>query len=294
MSDRIKIGVVILSYKNIEDTVECINSVKACNHHDYHTEIILVDNSETDFFLNQILMQCEPDITMLTKNEGYSAGNNAGMKIALDHKCDYIIVINNDTIVEPNFIDGLIDVFKEHKNVGLVAPLIYRFIDKKIWSSGGKFNPILCKYSMINNPLFETKQMQFINGCCFCIEASTLQNVGFMDERYFMYSEDTEYSIRLTNRGYVHYVTPNSIIYHKVSISSKAGSPFQLYYLYRNKIILSRDSFRGMQRIYAVFINTIQALYRAIMLSIKGKLEEAKAVLFAIWDSKGKTGRTRY
>ena len=290
-----KTAFVILSYRNVKDTVECINSILSIKTPRDEFAIILIDNSEDEEqSINAIKKSAKVDFAISTSNNGYSHGNNAGIKVAYDNGFDYICVINNDTIVTPNFLDELLSVIDEKKSAAaLVAPLIYTYSDKKIWSSGGHYNAFRANYVMSNEPIQSTSEAEFVNGCCILFSRRLIDVIGYMDEDYFMYNEDADWCSKIAAAGLKNYVAPKSIIYHKVSISSGTNSPFQLYYLYKNRFLFIRKNKKGYKKLSAYIMNFIQAFIRMIQYSIKDP-KCGKALWYAICDAPRVIGRGRY
>lgn len=289
-----KIGVVILSYRNIDDTIECIKSIRNCKSEKARIEIYLIDNSEDRSYIESILKAVEVDYSFTTRNDGYAKGNNVGIKNALHNGCNYIIVLNNDTIVEDDFVDPLIEALESDKSIALAAPLIISFYNNTVWSSGGKYRRLLCDFVMSSKPISEDTEAEFITGCCFAIKAETIKKIGLLSEKYFMYSEDADYCYRILKSGYKNKVIKNSKIYHKVSNSSGIESPFQMYYIHRNRILFANECYSGIHKVYAISINILKALYWIVRLKAKGNNEGAKAVEYAINDALKRTGRYRY
>lgn len=293
INDKQRVAIVILSYNNIDDTIECIKSINKA-HFSKCMDIFLIDNSSTDDYLNQILSKVDVFYSTRSDNKGYSHGNNIGIKEALQLGYPYIMILNNDTIVDEDFIDPLIKMLNSDSKAGIVAPLIKRYVDKKIWSSGGQFRRWLYNYEMKNNAINSDNKCSFITGCCFIAKSELFNEVGLLKEEYFMYNEDAEFCHRIDRIGKNNYVLKDSIILHKVSISSEVGSPFQLYYLYRNRIAFAYQEFLGLEKEYAVFINCLQALYRIFRLLLNGDKLGARAVRYAIGDARNINGRGRY
>jgi GT2 family glycosyltransferase len=291
---KMKIAFVILSYRNIDDTVDCIKSISCINTPRKDYEIILVDNSEDDGeSLAEIKKRTTVDYSLLVPNNGYSHGNNIGIKIAYDHGYDYICVINNDTIVTPNFLDELLDVIKQKNDVALVAPLIYTYHGQKIWSSGGHYNAFHANYIMTRNAIHGISKAEFVNGCCFLFHRDLIEAIGYMDEDYFMYNEDADWCYKINAVGLSNYVVPKSIINHKVSISSGTNSPFQLYYIYKNRLLFIKKNQKGYIKLYSYMINAIQIIIRMMQYSIKSP-KCSKALWHALVDANSVLGRGRY
>ncbi len=290
-----KTAFVILSYKNVEDTVECIKSILNINTPRSEYAIFLIDNSEDkEQSLSAIKCRVQVDYAIATSNNGYSHGNNIGIKIAYENNFDYICVINNDTIVSPDFLDELLSVIdKNESKTALVAPLIYTYSDRKIWSSGGFYNSFRSNYVMTRDQLQGVSEAEFVNGCCFLFHRKLIDLIGYMDEDYFMYNEDADWCYKITKLSLKNYVVPKSNIYHKVSLSSGANSPFQVYYLYKNRFMFIKKSKRGLEKLYGYCANLAQILLRMIQYSMKAP-ECAKALFYAVLDAPRVRGRGRY
>ena len=289
------IGVIVLSYKNVFDTVECIESLKNTSlDNEYKLKIILVDNSGTKRFVSSIKKSCPYiDAIIECENNGYSAGNNEGIRLALRTGCDYITILNNDTTVDENFLNPLISELENNPNC-IVAPIIYSYYTHKIWSSGGKFRRLLGDYCMLYNDFSGKRKTAFISGCCFAISSRLLQKVGLLDENYYMYCEDTDFCKRASNLNIDMFVLKDSFIYHKAGVSTKGYNEFQLYYIYRNRIYFCYTYFKGLYRLHAVLINKARALFKVIVYFLKMKKTLAKALMYAIKDGKSIVGLRRY
>lgn len=226
-----KVGVSILSYRNIKDTVECVESFQALETK-YDVKLVVVDNSDEPTFYQELQEKLK-DVKVFhqEENKGYASGNNIGIQILLDHGCDYILVINNDTIVDKNFLDILVDSYTDED--GLLAPMIYTYDTKEVWSSGGIYRKFYANHAMTYHEYKDIKEQQFLSGCCFLVSKEHILKVGLLDEDYFMYSEDADYSVRFLKNNLKLKVVPSAKIYHKESKSSGKMSPFQIYYMFR-------------------------------------------------------------
>lgn len=233
--------IILINYKNVKDTVECIESLYKINYYNY--KIIVVDNdSKDDIYI--ILNENYKDITLIQSkiNLGFAGGNNLGIKLAIKNNADYIMLLNNDVVVDKDFLNQLINSFDIRNNTGIVGCKIKNYYNKNIVEySGGdiiwpKFKiqlhrkqEILCSNENINN-------VTFISGCAMLIKKEVIEKIGYLDESYFMYYEDTDYCVRALDNGYRLIYQPNSIVYHKVSSSSGGNlSPFVLYWSTKNR-----------------------------------------------------------
>jgi len=195
-----------------------------------------------------------PDNLILIKNNanhGFAGGNNRGMAFARDIiKSDYILLLNNDTVVDKDFLQPMVDMAQEHENIGFIGPKTYfyhSYPEKVIQITGGgdinlkKARTFQRGYkkeeeNQYNNPV----QLGYVGGSCVLVKMETLTKIGIMDERFFMYWEDTDWSYRGALQGYKSFYQPLSTIWHKHGASSKPC--FELYYLSRNRVFFVRKN----------------------------------------------------
>lgn len=263
---------ILVNYKNSYLTIECINSLKRINYTNYH--IIVVDNCSPDNSFTKLSDYNKNNFFTLIQtpyNGGFSYANNIGIKIALDKNADYIILLNNDTIVTNNFLLPLLEPFTKNKKIGATTPRIMYDSQKDIyWYGGGKLykNIARVKHLLINSSIQQitnnTQEVSFISGCCICLPQHVIKECGTLDESYFLYEEDVDYCYKLLKHHYKLYYIPSSVIYHKVNSSTGKNSPIVQYYMVRNKFLLINKQLSGASLFLANIINTIIFLKRII------------------------------
>ena len=225
-------------------TANCIESVIKCNYPNY--EIILVDN-ESDISKVSIFMSRENVKTILNpKNEGFSKANNQGIEYALKNNFDYILLLNNDTVINNNLIDVLIKTIQV-KKVYAVQPLILNHDGRKIWNGGGKINYFIGTFSSSKKANDSFKLIEWFTGCCCLFDSKLFKDIGKFDERFFAYYEDVDLSLRMKQSGYKIGFTSQTDLIHLESASSKfetskEGSlnPFVHYLNIKNHILILR------------------------------------------------------
>ena len=225
-------------------TANCIESVIKCNYPNY--EIILVDN-ESDISKVSIFMSRENIKTILNpKNEGFSKANNQGIEYALKNNFDYILLLNNDTVINNNLIDVLIKTIQV-KKVYAVQPLILNHDGRKIWNGGGKINYFIGTFSSSKKAYDSFKLIEWFTGCCCLFDSKLFKDIGKFDERFFAYYEDVDLSLRIKQSGYKIGFTSQTDLIHLESASSKLetsneGSlnPFVHYLNIKNHILILR------------------------------------------------------
>jgi len=219
-------NVVILNWNGYEDFKECIKSLQKEAYKNF--QIVLVDNG-SEINEAELLENDFPAIKSIRieENLGFSGGNNIGIKYSLGQSTDFILLLNNDTIVETNFLEPLVEKMLQDNQVGIVAPQInYYSARNRVWSAGGKIRKIrasgFADFDKIESYLSSNeRQVDFVSGCCMLVRREVFEKIGLFDENYFLYVEDTDFCHRVTEAGYKIYVTPKSKIYHKVNSSTK-------------------------------------------------------------------------
>jgi len=138
-----KVFIIILNWDNWTDTKDCLKSLENNGYPNY--EVVVVDNGSTEKFEIS-----DPKIKVIYNKEnlGFSGGNNVGIKYALDNNADYVLLLNNDTIVNHNFLNKLVEIAEKDNKIGMVGPKIYFPDSKKIWFAGGQINWLYNKGTM--------------------------------------------------------------------------------------------------------------------------------------------------
>ncbi len=288
-----KIYVILVNFNQSKLTIDCIESIRSSSVK--IEKIIVVDNASNDNSMERL--RKIPDIELLesTENLGFSAGNNIGIKYALSHNATHIMLLNNDTVIHGDMIKILL----EHSDCRtVVVPKIYYYPvnSNKIWCAGGELRKFLTdsrQYGLDQEDTgqYDTeKKVSFCNGCCFMMKAEIVKKVGLLDENYFMYCEDNDYSIRLANHNIDIKYIPKAIMWHRVS-ASVTGSPskFIAYYVIRNRMYCVRKNNLGIH----AFLFVIYESFKYWFISRFRKNKSYGIALCALIDGiHKKTGKT--
>ena len=260
------VAIILVNWNGYHYTKKCIISLLNCNYNNY--KIIVVDNNSSD---NSRINICTkfPSVKYIQNkdNLGFTGANNVGIKWALKKGFDYIMLLNNDTEVDPNFLNHLIFAFKNNLNIGAVQPLILEYDNKDVvWNGGGtidyKFGRFLNpNRGLKKNNLIRIKNIDWISGCCFIIRSQLLNNVNLLDDFYFVYFEDADLSLRITDLNYSLYIENKSLVYHhegKSWISAKKNnegyiSPMTHYLNIRNHIYIIKK----FRKKFNLFLSTV-------------------------------------
>jgi GT2 family glycosyltransferase len=217
------VTIIVLNWNGRSDTIECLGSLRNITYPNY--KILLVDNASVDGSV-ECFRQMYPDIDMIlnTENLGFAGGNNVGIRKALEEGVDYLLLLNNDTVVRPDFLDGLVSTAESDDTIGIVGPKICFYSDpEKVWSAGGVINMFTGTIGNLGEgslqaSLHGTRKVDYVSGCALLIRASVARRIGLMDERYFLYFEETDWNVRAHAAGYA------SVVNYDVSILHKAGA----------------------------------------------------------------------
>jgi hypothetical protein len=263
-------------------------------------EIILIDNGSHDGSGHRLHSEF-PSVVFqrLETNRGFAGGNNAGMQIALDRTADYVVLLNNDTVVAPDFLKPLVDLAEADPTAGVqCGKILYHAEPARIWYAGGRLD--IGKACGGHRGIGETDQGQydsveetgFATGCLFFMPSGVVRDIGLLDESFFAYLEDVDWCIRARRRGYRILYNPRSVIWHKVSVTTRIDSPVYLYLTMRNKLLLARrygtSAMRWRNAPYFIYFYTRQL----VRMSLKwGSVAGTRAVWFGLADGiRGFTG----
>ncbi len=248
-----KAAIVILNWNGKEDTIECLESVTKVDYPLF--EIVVVDNGSTDGS-TQAIRGLFPDVTLIVNEEnlGYAGGNNIGIRYALAEGFDYVCLLNNDTIVDPNFLGFLVDAAEADPKVGMVGPTICYF-DKPntIWSAGGRIDwsrglPSLRGLDEVDKGQYrEVAKVDYVTGCAMLVKLAMAENIGLLDSRFFTYFEEVEWCVRATRSGFKILHVPAAKVWHKISVDAQLVSPRVAYYMARNHLLFLKASRAGIR-----------------------------------------------
>ncbi len=241
---RPQIAIIVVNWNRCDDTLACLASLYRMlqqGEQDYAGQILLVDNGSTDGTPDRVRSQFpETEVLTLPHNLGFATGCNVGLRHALAQSADYILLVNNDTVVAPDMLSHLLAVATSRPDVGLLSPVIYYFDEpERIWCAGFRQRPItLSAQPPTTPPTAGTPYLvDRLYGCGLLIRRQVLEWVGLFDERFFMYYEDADLCRRVQAAGFNLMVVPAAKMWHKVSASSGEGSPLQKYYLARSSVL---------------------------------------------------------
>lgn len=261
-----KMGVVTVTYNSAAVLPEFIQSVELQQYTNFN--LYVVDNASTDDTLEQLRRWKDPRLHLIEniENAGIARANNQGILAALDAGCDTVLFLNNDVVFGPEMFSLLVQGLSS-QSCDITVPLIY-FHDSpnRIWAAGGAFEH---RWAFQSRHLGEGTedigqylrplQVECAPGCCVLVRSDVFQRIGLIDERYFVYAEDTDFMYRALRAKISAFLIPEAKLWHKVSsLTGGRRSDFTLYYGSRGRSLFLRKHFGAVQGaawaiVYSIF-----------------------------------------
>jgi GT2 family glycosyltransferase len=286
------VAVIILNWNRMADTLECVTSVTRQTYPNFQT--IVVDNGSTDGSVAAI-RAAFPDTTLIANpaNLGFGKGNNIGLRYALTQGVDHVLLLNNDTVVDPSLIDELVKAIESDDRIGATgAKILYHAAPQRLWSAGGVINftegvARLRGYRQLDRGQFDQmEEVDCVPACAMLMRRQALERVGLFDPVFSpAYLEDSDWCMRARRQGYQIKYVPAAKVWHKVSMSG--GGEYNL----RERYLIGYNSVQFMKRYanlsnwfkYVVYaILSLPALYGVRLFQGRGRGVLVKGL--GIWD----------
>jgi len=278
---------IVLNWNNLTDTLECVESLRGSDYPNL-TVWVVDNNSEQD--PTPELHTAYPDVRVFrnTRNLGYGGGNNTGVRAALDCGAAYILLLNNDVVVAPDCVRRLVSAAQTHRRIGMATPKVFHYHRRQEvywdggvvdWKSGD------ARHDSSNLPLEGTViRSEWLNGSALLVRVSAIHDIGLLDDRYFLYFEDAEWSVRAARRGWTNAVVLDAHAWHKGGASTGGfENPLMRFYFFRNRYLFvsAHYPFPGRLRWKVWYLWTMANSYvrvrherdnRRVFLSVLGSL----------------------
>jgi GT2 family glycosyltransferase len=280
--------VILLNWNGWRDTAECVESCRRLSYPEFR--LLIVDNCSTDGS-EAILRQRFPDVELVQTgaNLGFAGGNNFGIRHALQRGAKFVWLLNNDTLVDPGALSALVRAALAGPKVGMAGSKILYHGDRDLlWYAGAELDaarPHLPRHLGLNErdrgQYDERRETGYVTGCSLLASKEMMESVGLLDHELFLYFEDVDWSARARAAGWKLIYAPDSLVYHKVSLSTGgAASPGLVYYTSRNRLYFVR---RNFPRHLAAAV--LYDLYEHVLVNIKkGRFSAARAAVRGMID----------
>jgi GT2 family glycosyltransferase len=238
------VAVVVLCLNRREDTVECLRSLDRLRWD--ALSVFVVDNGSTDGTLEAVRSEF-PHVTAIRseQNLGFADGNNVGMRAALEAGADYVLILNNDTVVDERLVEALVAEAERRPDAGALCPLIH-YVDPAdhIWYAGARFDPRAVHngrhtgYGDRDTGQYRTvREIGRATGAAMLVPRRVIEHVGYFEGRLFIQVEDVEWSLRMRRAGYRILFVPDGLVSHRVAMTTGGErAPTTAYYEMRNTL----------------------------------------------------------
>lgn len=296
MAQNVKIGIVLVNYNGLAFIKECLESLVKIDY--LNVRIVVVDNASVDGSF-ELIARNYPQVkgVRLSNNLGFSGANNEGIRWCVADGCEYVFLLNSDTVVEADFLSKIMDYADSNS---LIVPKIYFCDNKKIINNNvGSFDywrGITIPYFYGEKDSQDSQQVQIVamaSACAILIPCEVFRKIGFLDENYFLYWEDTDFIARAIYQGYLIRFVPQAVIYHKEGGSCGGRtSPLVIYYNNRNRLyFMSKYKKNMVNWIFFLFYYLLGRFGYIILYLCRGQFREFKALSLGVFDFyRGKMG----
>lgn len=234
--------IIILNTNRRDDTLACLRTLQAGTYG--NKVIVVLDNASTDGSVEAI-RQAFPEVKVLAleKNLGYAGNNNVGIVHAMRNGAQWVLVLNEDTLLDPDCLRLMVEAGERDPQIGIVGPLVYHADEPAmIQSAGGRLGPYWQSIHIGQNEadqgqFRETLAVEWVSGCAILVRRKVIEDAGMLDERFFYYWEETEWCMRAARAGWKIINVPAAKLWHKGVKRDYKPNPSVSYYGTRNRFL---------------------------------------------------------
>jgi len=246
-----KVFIIILNYNGKGVLCACLSSIFKSDYPKF--EVVVVDNGCEDESFEEARQQfSDAHFIKNPENFGFAKGNNVGIRFALEKNADFILVLNNDTLIEKTTISSLVKSAKNNPSYGIGSPLIFD-IDNKVWFAGGAIDWLRMKTAHTSQARYDKPyKTECVSGCAMFVKKEVFKKIGLFDEHYFLYYEDSDFSMRAKNAGFDLLMIPSARIRHMEQSNQKNAS--KIYWLVLSGLIFFNAHSSLLGKFWITFI----------------------------------------
>ena len=289
MQNEYRLSIITINYNGLKDTCELIESIPF----NRKMEVIVVDNASKEDEASIIAeLYSQVKVIRSPRNLGFAGGNNLGIKEA---KGKYVLLINNDTYFKDFKIEPLIERLESSDKIGIVCPkLRFAWGHNPIQFAGyTPLSPITVRNQAIGFNEEDKGQYDiphptpYAHGAAMLIKREAINKVGLMPECFFLYYEELDWSMMFTRAGYEIWYDPACTVYHKESQTTGQNSPLRTYYITRNRLLLVKRNYKGINKYLSyIYLIGIVATRDILKYTFQGRFDLVKSVFRGIFTFK--------
>lgn len=276
------VSIITINFNQLRMTCELLDSLRQVTYS--NLEVIVVDNHSAED-PTTVISQKYPDVRLIVASEnlGFAGGNNLGIRAA---KGEYLLFLNNDTEVDPGFLEPLVALFETNARAGAASSKILYYNSGGMiqYAGSSRIDPFTGRSKRIgymekDNGQHDTlRETDLAHGAAMMVPRRVIDEVGMMPEFFFLYYEEVDWCESIKKAGYSVYFVPGSKVYHKESMSIGKGSTLKTYYMTRNRLLYMRRNTAGLKKItWILFFLFFSLPKNALMYTMKRDIEHAKA-----------------
>jgi GT2 family glycosyltransferase len=284
------VWIVVLNWNGLTDTLACLESLRQLHYANHR--IIVVDNGSSDGSVDALRSAAaHPAIEIIESatNLGYAGGNNLGIRHALDRGADLILVLNNDTTVDPMLLDKLVGAAERHPEAGCFGPWIFYMNDPdRLWFTRSEWDPAVSAFTapgkgrLASELSNETTNTEYVCGAALLFRAGVAREIGLLDERFFLVYEDSDWCFRARRAGFGCLMVPAARVWHKIGTSfSSEASPLRTYFSTRNKLLWAERN-AAHREWWRILRGALGRLFPRLGIDRAGQVPTHKILLWAV------------
>jgi GT2 family glycosyltransferase len=286
-----QVAVVILNYYRPEDTLACLDSLAAST---YQNISILVLQMSADDPSIPVIQNNHPHAKslVLDNNKGYAGNNNTGIRAVLENQPEWIFILNEDTVLAPDCLEKLVKVGQAQPVAGILGPMVYHYDEPdRIQSAGGMMDNLwrfwhAGQNQPANEYFTDVRAVDWVTGCSLLVRRRVIEEVGMMDEAFFMYNEETEWCLRAREAGWTIVHVPQARLWHKGVQRDYSPSASVTYYSFRNRFLLFHKHRAPFRARLAAWSEAFRTLASWSLQPKWAHMRQQRDALFqALWDT---------
>ncbi|RRR72966.1 MAG: glycosyltransferase family 2 protein [Candidatus Viridilinea halotolerans] len=293
-----RVAIIVLCYNGSSDTLACLASLRRSDYP--QAQVVVLDNASQDDTPAKV-REHFPEVLVIENgaNLGFAAGNNVGLRYALAEGYDYALLLNNDTEVAPDFLSLLVAAAEADPQRGALGPMIYYYeAPTRIWSAGGQIDWQRGVCSMAGEAedvgqYATPRDVDFVTGCALLMRRTALERAGLLDERFFMYFEESEWCVRVARAGMRIRFVPQARVWHKIPLNARFDKEYLAYYMTRNRLLFLRATGAPWRTwLHALILQDLRT-YASLCLRPKWRKRSGRSGMRLAWRDfwRGRFGR---
>jgi GT2 family glycosyltransferase len=279
-----RVGIVVLTWENLEEARDCLDSLQSVSYPNYR--VYLADNGSSDGSIETLEREYDwCSFVRNSRNLGFARGNNPAIERALADDVDYVLLLNDDTVVPETFLTPLVETMERYARVAAVGGVNRNASTGRIHNAGYEFFPSLgaqgVRYTAPREP--GPYSVGFVQSSVLLVDPGFLRSIGLLSETYFIGMEDADLAWRAHRRGHRVLVDPRSWIDHRVGTTDER-EPFNLYHRTRNRVRFAAEHLSGLRLALFSFSFGVLSVYRLGAHHLRGNDDEVRAVALGLFD----------